>query len=42
MMVDSIFMIVYNSRLFLTAVTPTAVTPTAVTPTAVAPNAVIL
>ena len=30
MMVDPMFMIVKNLRLFLTAVTPTAVTPTAV------------
>ena len=30
MMVDPIFMIVKNLRLFLTAVTPTAVTPIAV------------
>ena len=35
MIVDSMLMIVYNLRSFLTAVTPTAVTPTAVAQTAV-------
>ena len=35
MMVVSMLLIVQNSRLLLTAVTPTAVTPTAVAPTAV-------
>ena len=30
MMVDPMFMIIHNSRLFLTGVTQTAVTPTAV------------
>ena len=35
MMVDPMFMIVQNSRYFITAVTPTAVTPTDVTPIAV-------
>ena len=35
MMVDTMFMIVHNSRYFITAVTPTAVTPTDVIPIAV-------
>ena len=35
MMVDPMFMIVRNSRYFITVVTPTAVTPIDVTPIAV-------